>query len=484
MTQASYPGMEDGIEELEEKVAKQRKQYKLSDFVYDASEERYWDKEALVSYSKDAVNALVPQDEWEQQEVPGRNNSVRLVSIKPSSSIARVERDSVVEGNTWWPGKPRIIEDIIVTDSGDVRAKGRRILNTYIEPHLGANGNPKMALPWVNHVKTLWPDDYEILLDYFAHLIQKPHEKANYGIILLGAPGIGKDTALEPVRWAMSERNCREISPDLLFTSYNSYADSLLLVINEARPTEHEFKATDFYEKMKVLCAAPPDWITINGKYERQRYVRNLMRVIITTNDALSIYIPEDDRRLHFAQSKLPQGWHEEGYFTHLYEFFNAGGNAHVIAHLRERDISKFNPKQKPKANAAWSNVSAAWHSPVSSPLADIVDDLGWPDVFFGNELLQSEVAAFDNKDDMRQLLRSSLKLAREMSKLGYETIRAEDKATGWLWSVDGKRFKARVAFVKKSYAGDVKETIDARGKEIAERGKAMKNQVPRFKTV
>lgn len=464
--------LEAAMAEAKAATEGQRKQYKLTDFVYDASEERYWDLESLTNYSKDAINSLIPRDEWEQEEVPGRNNSVRLVSVKPASSIARIERNSVVESNTWWPGMPRIINDMIVSENGEVHVKGRRTLNTYIEPRRGVEGDPKKADAWIDHIKALWPDDWKILLDYFAHLVQKPHEKANYGIILLGAQGIGKDTALEPVRWAMSDRNCREISPDALFTSYNAYADCLLLVINEARPTEHEFRATDFYEKMKTLCAAPPDWITINGKYQRHRHVRNLMRVIITTNDPLSLYIPEDDRRLHFAQSPVPQGWKGEDYFKGLYAFYDDGGHAHVLAFLRERNIKLFNPKQKPAANAAWHNVAAAWHNPVSSPLADVLADLGWPDALFGPELLHTDVAAFDNKDDMKLLLRSSLKLAREMSKIGYDVVRSDNKQNGWAYNNNGKRFRARVAFVKKGITTGVQEILDHRGEKIAAHGR------------
>jgi hypothetical protein len=473
--------LDDAAEQAAEAVGKQRKQYGLDEFVYDLKEERYWDLETLTDYSKDSINAMVPRDEWEQELLPGRNGSVRAVQIKPASSIARVERNSVVEGNTWWPGKPRIIEDIVVTDDGDVHAKGRRMLNTYQAPTHHTQGNPAMAGLWIEHIKRLWPDDAEVMMDYFAHTVQHPGEKINFGIVLLGEQGIGKDSALQPVRYAIGECNCKEISPDELFSNYNSYADCLLLVINEARPAAEDFKATNFYEKLKTLTAAPPNWIMMNGKYQKQRHVRNLMRVIITTNDPLALYVPENDRRLHFAKSHLESKWADRNYFDQLYDYYEAGGLAHVYAYLLQRDISKFSPKQKPAANAAWKSVVASWNTPVHNPLTDVIDELGWPEVFFGVEILSAEVAAFDNKDEMKVLLRSSRKLSSMMAKNGYETIQSTDKNNGWHWHANGKRFKARVAFVKVGFKGDIEAAIDARGTEIAECGKAAKSKIIKF---
>jgi hypothetical protein len=377
---------------------------------------------------------------------------------------------------------PRIIKNILVTTEGDCPAPGVRMLNIYQAPTHNTQGNSAMAALWVEHVRKLWPDDAEILLDYFAHTIQHPEEKINFGIVMLGEQGIGKDSALEPVRFAIGERNCAEISPDDLFSPYNQYVSSILVVVNEARPVMEDFKATDLYERLKMLTAAPPNWITMNGKYQRKRTVRNLMRIIITTNDPLALYVPENDRRLHFANSRVNSKWAGEDYFTQLHNYYEAGGYAHVYAYLLQRDISKFNPKVKPESNTTHKSIVASWNSPIHDPLSDVLDDLGWPIVFFGNELLLSDVAAFDNRDEVKVLLKSSRKLASMMSRHGYEMMQSPNREQGWRWQM-GKKFKARVAFVRRDFDGDVSLEIDRRGAEIANDGKAARPKVVWLKT-
>src|SRR5438874_11751818 len=55
---------------------------------------------------------------------------------------------------------------------------------------------------WVDHVRTVYPVDAEHIINYRAHRVQRPHEKINHGLVLGGAPGVGKDTLIEPVKRA------------------------------------------------------------------------------------------------------------------------------------------------------------------------------------------------------------------------------------------------------------------------------------------
>lgn len=456
----------------------QRKQYHHEQFVFDARDKLYYHTETMEGYEDKVLNHLIPRDEWYTRDVPlPRGTGVRVVPIKPSDFIADIENDQVVEGSTWWPGMPRIIKDMLVTKDGERPMHGCRMLNTYSAIIHKTKGDPHMAGFWIEHLRSLWPDDAELLLDYFAHTIQHPEEKINFGIVMFGEQGIGKDMALDPIRYSLG-LNCREISPDMLFSQYNSYVDCIMLIINEARPAAEEFKATNFYELLKTLTAAPPDWIPMNGKYQRQRHVRNLMRVIITTNDPLSLYVPENDRRLHFVHSKVPSKWANSDYFRRLDGYYQAGGRAHVHSFLLERDISKFNPKEKPEPNAAWNSIVASWNAPVHDPLMDVLDDLGWPPLFFGGELLMSDIAAFDNKEEVKLLLRSSRKLAGLMARHGYETVQAPNKNNGWKWIINGKMFKSRVAFVRRDFTGDIETEVEKRGTEIAANGKAARPKV------
>ncbi len=46
----------------------------------------------------------------------------------------------------------------------------------------------------MNH--ELWPEDYERWLYWVAHMVQRPYEYVNFGYVLSGAQGIGKDLSI------------------------------------------------------------------------------------------------------------------------------------------------------------------------------------------------------------------------------------------------------------------------------------------------
>ncbi|MBU1222304.1 MAG: hypothetical protein KKA22_03995 [Gammaproteobacteria bacterium] len=451
----------------------QRTQYHHEDFVFDAQSERYWNLEDFTNVSREVVNTMIPKDEWYTRDVPRANGAgFRTVPIKPSEFIARIENDKVVEGVAWWPGLPRIIKDILVVNGEEKHVKGRRTLNTYLRPQHHATGDPAKADVWIEHVRKLYPEEADVLLDYFAHTVQHPEVKINFGLVLIGESGIGKDMMLTPVKRAVGEHNTQDVTPKEITSQFTGWKKCVLLTINEARSADSDFKATDFYELLKELCAAPPDWLQTNPKYGKQETVRNLLRVVITTNHALALYVPEDDRRLYFAKSKLPEKWADSEYFYKLASYYEAGGNDHVYAYLRQRDISKFDPKRHPAPNAAHMAATASWNQAVNDPLMDVLDELKWPDVFFGAEILSCDVASFDNRDEVMRLLKSSRQLAMRMSKLGYEQHSSPDKNNGWQYCSPSKKpYRVRVAFVKHGYTGDWEAERDRRGREIAANG-------------
>lgn len=466
--------------EAKAKVAGQRKQYHHNEFVFDAKNECYWCLVSLTPYSDKVVNNMIPKDEWYTRDVQLAHGRFRIAPIKPSEFISSIVNDQFVEGVAWWPGMPRIIKDVLVVNGEEKHIPGQRTLNTYLAPQHYATGDPALADVWVEHVRKLWPEEADVLMDYFAHTIQHPEVKINFGLVLVGEQGIGKDMTLTPVKRAVGEHNTEDVTPDDITSSFSAWKKCVLLTINEARSTAEEFKATDFYERLKPLLAAPPDWLLCNGKYEKQENVRNLMRVIITTNDSLALFVPDGDRRLYFAKSKLPEKWADSEYFYKLAAWYESGGNDHVYAFLRARDISKFDPKRHPAPNAAHMAATASWNQAVHDPLMDVLDKLKWPDVFFGGEILSCDVASFDNRDEVMRLLKSSRKLAMRMNKLGYEQRSSDDKSNGWKFAVDGKTYRSRVAFVKHGYDGDWEAARDRRGREIAasKDGKVKKREI------
>ena len=248
-----------------------RRQALPSEYVYDKAQEAFWDLEDRTLNSAEAVDASIPMTLWrvEGRRAPppmadgearpaGRPTGGRMErAIKPSIDIMRVENNQFVENSTWYPGEPQIIEDMLVDEEGCRFAPGRRAYNQYSPPPQ-TNGDPAQAGAWIGHIKKLWPEplEHDYFFDYCAHMVQFPGIKCNVAVVLSGPQGIGKDAALLPVRMAVGQWNCKAISPDDVFSAYSSWKQTLMLVINEVRPSKDEFHASSFYNIMKDIIAS------------------------------------------------------------------------------------------------------------------------------------------------------------------------------------------------------------------------------------
>ncbi len=219
-----------------------------------------------------------------------------------------LDKFRAVQSIIWAPGLPSIIEGKLPAPDGLGWRDNRdaRCFNNYLPP-TKFKANRKDIGPWLDHVKLLYPGDWQHILDWMAHRVQKPGEKINHALVLGGAPGIGKDTILWPLRVAIGESNWQDITPRHIFHDFNAFVKSVVLSIGEARDLG-ESNRFAFYEHMKPLLASPPDAFLCNEK--RCRYVvANVCGVIITTNHLISgMYLPVDDRRHFVAWSPAKAG--------------------------------------------------------------------------------------------------------------------------------------------------------------------------------
>lgn len=448
---------------LREQLNGQRRLARPEDYVFDKAQEEFWDLQDGTLHKEKSVDASIPQELWRVvvEEAPepeegapprrGRRAQRRERLIPPSRDIMRVENDQFVEGSTWWPGMPQIIKDWFVDANGFFGSPGRRIYNQYKAPPRG-NGQPVLAEPWLAHVKRLWPDplEHEYFFDYCAHMIQHPEVKCNAGVVLSGEQRIGKDAALHAVKMAVGSWNTKGVEPDQLFSEYKPWTQTLMLVVDEARPSKDEFHATAFYNILKPMLASPPMTLPMNDKYVKLRYVINVMRVFITTNDWMAMYIPPGDGRMFVMHSHLQKGWHEElglpRYFIDLFGWIESGGYEHVAAWLAARDLSAFNPKAEVAKTQGWNSVAGTWGEP-DDGIGYALSALGSPEVVFGSELVNNQ---FDYQEDVAAMLKSPRKIGHRMQRAGYMLVKCPD-GDRWMLTREGVTFRSRLAFVKQS---------------------------------
>jgi len=478
-------------------IENSRRLARPEDYVFDKAQEAFWDLRDGTQHSEKAVDASIPLELWRvevdagnEEEAPaegrrqrGRPRRRRERLIPPSRDIMRVENDQFVEGSTWWPGEQQIIHDVFIDANGWRSARGRRIYNKYLPPPQ-LKGDARQAGWWVNHVKKLWPDAQEhgYFFDFCAHMVQYPAVKCNAAVVLSGTQGIGKDAALMPVKAAVGHWNTKNIDPDELFSPYKPWLETLMLTIDEVRPNKDDHHASTAYNILKPIIVAPPDTLPLNDKYAKLRHIVNRVRVFITTNDWMSMYIPPEDRRMFIMHSHLPQNWHQrEGrntYFNEMFAWFERGGTAHVAAWLSERDLSAFDPKAQVTRTAGWGAVAASWGEPEDA-VAWAIDHLGNPDVLLGQELVNPQ---FDHHEDVANMLKSPRKIAHRMNRAGYVNVPAPGGADRWVFRRDNKTLRSRYAFVRGELTRDVGEAAELvrkHGEALLDRAQEAPKVVP-----
>jgi hypothetical protein len=346
-----------------------------------------------------------------------------------------LDRNRAIEQMTWAPGLPTLIKDKLISEGGWMERPGCKVYNLYRPAPRIASGTDSVDR-WLNLVQRLYGDDADHLVSWLAHRAQRPHEKINHAPVLGGAQGIGKDTLLVPVKFAVGPWNFAEVSPQQLLGRFNGFLKSVICRVSEARDLG-EVDRFAFYDHLKAYTAAPPDVLRVDEKNLREYSVPNVVGVIITTNYKTGgIYLPPDDRRHFVLWSNLTKADFPDAYWREIYRWYDNGGCEAVAAYLRGFDLSKFDPKAPPPKTRAFWEIVDTNRAPEDGELADVIEALGSP-----NALTLSQLAGLADADfaDFLRDRRNSRRIPHRLEACCYVAVRNEAADDG-LWKFNGRR--------------------------------------------
>jgi hypothetical protein len=346
---------------------------RLEDFVAYMQTHDYIFKPAGDFWPAARVNARLPKVklfDWNGQPVIDEETGEQK-EIRPSVWLAK---HAPVEQITWAPGLPQIIYDKLIDKGGWIDRKGVAVFNLYRPPN-PPQGDATKAGRWIELVKKVFPDEANHIITFAAHRVQKPHEKINHGLLLIGVPGIGKDTMLEPLKRAVGPWNFAEVSPPQVLGRFNGHLKSVVLRVSEVTDMP-EYDRYKFYSHMKTTLAAPPDALRVDEKNLREHYVVNVCGGMMLTNEKTGVYLPADDRRHLVAKSEAKLTDFTEIYWTELWRWYEDGGFGHVAAYLATLNISSFNPRSPPQKTAAFWDIVDANRPSEGADLADAIDEV------------------------------------------------------------------------------------------------------------
>jgi len=160
------------------------------------------------------------------------------------------------------------------------------ILKTALDP----NANTEKIYTFM---KTLLGDCYDYVLNWLAHVVQRPARKTEVCILLYGSQGCGKSTIGEYLLRKIIGLDKMIITSkaDKMFGRFVNTQGKLLAVLNEA-------SGKDTFN----ICDILKDAITMTTTEQEKKgvdavAVTDYTNFIFTTNNINSVKIPEDDRR-------------------------------------------------------------------------------------------------------------------------------------------------------------------------------------------
>lgn len=264
-----------------------------------------------------------------------------------------------------------------------VERGGRRYVNTWSEPDGMAVFKERAktvtdadVAPWLELVHTLLPDDSarDTILNWMAHVVQRPQVKPNWAIFLGGEQGTGKDTLFSPLRRAVGQHNSVMVEPEMLTEIFTGWvARKRLIFVGEIR----NFETKKVANRLKMYISSPPDMVPVREMHTPAHEVPNVAAFIFMSNNRDALVIEKGDRRYYIywspAEPQTPE------YYEALHAFLLNGGEDEVIAWLLARDITNFDPRGRAPSTLDKIAMQEAGRSDFEQAVIEGVEGRRWP---------------------------------------------------------------------------------------------------------
>ena len=395
---------------------------------------RYYHLPSRGWWTREFVNSIlpgIPTGEWK---------SGKPVLMPAADWLDRYRR---VEQSTYAPGESKIIESRLLSANGWEKREGVHVLNFYDPPQC-ALGDASKAGWWIDHMRRLYPNEADEIMDWCAFKVQHPEIKINHALFLGGGHGIGKDWIMQGLAAAVGPDNYKTVKPSKLVGKNNPFAKTVILVVNEARDEGDGGRIDRFklYESTKDYAASPPLMLECEDKYIRSHPVLNTLGLAILSNHKTDgIFLESDDRRHLMAWSDVKKEEFTDGFWDERYKWIKGEGAGHVAAYLRQRDVTNYKPGAPPRKTAAFHEIVDASTAPEDDDLADALDELKRPNAVTLAMLLTTSCAA-----DLEWMLKGKRAVPHRLERCGYVIVKNPNDARG-KWSINGKGSKVYAKF-------------------------------------
>ena len=188
----------------------------------------------------------------------------------------------------------------------------------------------------------------EYILNWCAHLLQKPLDLPGVALIFIGQKGVGKDTFGDFVgNHLIGTTYFQNYSNQMqYFDKHDTFkANKFLIKVEELSQKIFSDETNDNYFKSSITTQT----ISINPKRGTPYEVKNYSRYIGTTNHSNALNVQQNERRYVFSVVS-PEKMKNHEYWNRVRTIlFNPEGAQAVATMLMERDITKFDVRVLPE---------------------------------------------------------------------------------------------------------------------------------------
>jgi hypothetical protein len=233
------------------------------------------------------------------------------------------------------------------------------------------------AQPILDHILDCWcngdEQSFEYVMDYFAHIIQKPWKKSGVVLALRSKQGGGKGVIISKLGEIIGDNHfCQNSNANYLFGDFNGQLEGKILVnLDEA------FWGGDKKMEGMMKNKITERNQTINKKNKEAYMVSDYANYIISTNNDWFAGTTEDDRRYYCLELNNKYSGRmtkeKEDYFNPIVQA-PAGAFAKI---LYNRDLTHFNPRIFKKTKLLQEQVERN-HNPVKVWWYKVLQDGGW----------------------------------------------------------------------------------------------------------
>ncbi len=388
-----YPWLCTDIErvltEAQQRLA-DRNQTLFNRYIFIERQKRYWDRMERDFVDVDNLNLRLINDFGLDRDYSAHQHFHR--------HRAKYE-NSVVTDFTYWPG-----QNEIVTFQGTTRVN--RWCPAAVE---FAEGNIER---WLALAERLIAEkqEREHFFDLMAYIVQKPGLKPGHHVLLGGRPGIGKDTLLEPVFYAIGggtpeegtnipagRINIAYVKTAQIEKGWGYHLMSQVVNIGELKEV-YSGERKRLANTMKDLLAAPPPAIPVELKNAHPFDVPNCHVVIGTTNFTNAIPLEEGERRWNCIWSYAPPMAASES--KEIWSWYRSEGVQAVAGWLKRRDVSKFHASAPAPITAWLRTLIESGRTDTEAGFHHLISERAGP---FSKSLVSPQHAAEEINRDVEQ---------------------------------------------------------------------------------